>query len=165
MSERLIEAARVTGREPSEDRYEALVPQQMLVREAVACLAHGTMNYRCEVCGFEWEVWLGMGVEGPQALKNAGLFVPCAFVIGRCPAWPVRADATEEERAQLRDMGPCDGQMTHVEFSRDRRFDSPQMVPDDRARFVLDPWYDQGQLVIPEPALIGARRWHRERLA
>lgn len=159
MSARLIAAAAANI---DEGAYDPPVPHVALVREAIATLAWGTMNYRCEACGFEWEVWLGLGVEGPAGLRDHGLYVASPFTISRCPAWPIKQDATPEERAQLRHMVPCDGRMTHVRFCADREF-GPTLVPDDAPRFVLDAWDVAAQLVIPTPALVRARQFHTDR--
>lgn len=159
MSERLIAAAAANVPQPGDGPR---VPQVVLVREAVASLGWGTMTYACEACGFEWRVWLGLGVEGPPSLREVGLYVACPFVVGRCPAWPVKPGATDEDRARFAHLTRCDGQMSHVRFAQDETF-APRLMPDDAPRFVLDTWYDAAQLVIPEPALIRARQFHSER--
>lgn len=133
-----------------------------LVREAVATLAHGTMTYACEACKFEWVVWLGLGVEGPQVLRDANLYVPCAFTMP-CRAWPVNPEATDEERAQYRHLTVCTGTMSHVRWGEDENFPELRLVPDDAPRFVVGPWYEQGDLVVPEPAMVAARRFHADR--
>lgn len=137
-------------------------PWQLLTRTAVGQLAHGTMTYECDTCGFHWRVWLALGVEGPQALRDARLYVPAPFTVGSCPAWPINPDATEEERAQLRDMFRCPGRMAHVRFSEDERFGAPRLMPDEVPRFVLDDDHAQGRLSMPTAAMVAARRWHRE---
>lgn len=137
------------------------VPAQVAVLDAVRNLGHLTMTYRCESCGYEVEVWCALGVEGPLALKDAGRYVAAPFGVP-CPAWPIRADATEEERKTYRHLGRCDGMMSHVEWSRDREVE-PSLIPDEAPRFVVDPDADCGRLVYTEGALVSARRWHNER--
>jgi hypothetical protein len=160
MSERLIEAAeRQFAGGPG---APVPVPQVVLVREAVALLGWGTMVYACDRCGFEWKVWLALGVEGPPNVKSLGLYVPAPFKAGRCPSWPVKPDATPEERATFRHLTRCDGEIGHVRFREDEEFE-PALIPDDSPRFVLDHWYDCAHLHVPEPALIVARRFHSER--
>lgn len=159
MSERLISAAAAIN--DVEPGYPSPVPRVALVREAVAALCWGTMAYRCDACGFEWDVWLGLGVEGPPAIRDYGLYAASPFTVGSCPAWPVNPNASAEEKATFRHLGKCDGGMTHVRFGDDREF-APMLPPDDAPRFVLDHWYDCATLVIPEPALIRARRFHAE---
>lgn len=114
-----------------------------LVRAAVARLGWGTMLYACEACGFEWEVWLSLGVEGPPALREESLYVAAPFMV-RCPAWP--------------NMTPCPGKMPHVRWADDREFEA-RPIPDDAPRFVL-PYSggDGATLEIPGPALVRARR-------
>lgn len=128
-----------------EPRYAALLA---LVREAVAGLGWGTMTYACDTCEFEWEVWLSFGVEGPPALRDAGLYVAAPFGLSSCPAWP--------------DMRSCGGRMSHVRWSDDRRFCSPALIPDDVPRFVLPRSLSGGgegaALEIPTPAVVRARR-------
>lgn len=158
MSERLIAAAE---RQVVEPGRTPPVPQPMLVHEAVTSLGWGTMAYRCESCGFEWDVWLSLGVEGPPALRAHGLYVASPFTLSNCPAWPTKAGATDEERAQFRHLTRCEGSMSHVRFGDDREF-APTLIPDDQPRFVIDQWYDVARLAIPEPALIVARRFHSE---
>lgn len=155
MSDRLTAAA--AANTPSGEDSPV---HRLLVAEAVSQLGWGTMPYQCERCGYEAEVWLSLGVEGPPSLKGKGLYVPAPFTT-RCMAWPLKADATEEERATMRDMTSCDGLMRHIDWNRDRRFE-PRLVPDGAPRFVLDDWYDSARLLWTEDALVAARRFHRE---
>lgn len=161
MSARLIEAANANRPDIERGVMDPPVPSVVLVREAVALLGWATMTYQCEACRFEWEIWMALGVEGPPALREAGLYVPAPFTLGSCPAWPVKIDATPEERARFQHVTRCDGSMSHVRWREDREF-APTLIPDDAPRFVLDPWHGCGQLVMPEPALIAARRFHSE---
>ena len=62
-----------------------------LVREAVGRLVWGTMDYACDACGFRWAVWMSLGVEGPPALRESGLYVAAPFTIG-CPALALDAN-------------------------------------------------------------------------
>jgi hypothetical protein len=131
-----------------------------LIDQAVGSLCGLTMNYRCEDCGFEWEVYLALGLEGPGALKQAGLALPVPFVIS-CPAW--RAPEGEEVNPELTNLRPCEGSMTHVRWSDDRLLAPPEIPPDDAPRFVLpDSSAGEsppcGRLEIPGPALVRARR-------
>jgi hypothetical protein len=147
MSARLIAAAAAAMPDIDKGQIDPLVPQSMLVREAVGLLGWGTMTYRCDACGFKWEVWLSLGVEGPPSLRDNGLYVASPFTLSSCPAWP--------------NMTRCSGSMAHVNFRGDREF-PPTLIPDDVPRFVLDNWHDCADLVIPTPALIYARRFHNE---
>ena len=160
MSERLIAAAKANY-DTSPIPGDFLIPPRLLVREAVASLGWGTMTYACDTCGFEWSVWLSLGVEGPPALRDAGLYLASPMWAGACPAWPIKPDATPEERAQLRHMAKCDGRMGHVRFREDREF-AAKLIPDDAPRFIVGP-YDSAHLVIPEDALVAARRFHADR--
>lgn len=162
MSARLIALAATNKPTFESGEVEPPIPHVILVREAVALLGWGTMTYACDACGFEWKVWLGLGVEGPEALRTAGLYVASPFTIGRCPAWPIKPGATAAERAQFRHLTQCTGSMSHVRWAEDEEF-APLLIPDDAARFVLDPWHGSAQLVMPEPALIYARRYHVEK--
>lgn len=160
MSSRIATAAKMNFEQgsPGED---SPVPHRLLVGEAVTQLGWGTMTYACETCGFEWKVWLTLGVEGPPSLREHDLYVPAPFTLSSCPAWPVNPDATEDERAGLRHMHACTGRMSHVRFREDEEF-APRLIPDDAPRFVLDGWADHGAIVMPTPALIRARRHHAE---
>lgn len=139
-----------------------------LTEKAVGSLAWSTMTYRCEKCGFEWEVYLGLGVEGPPELKDRGLALPVPFVIGRCPAWTPKDGVAKPD---LSNLEACEGEMTHVEWSRDRKLNPPELVPDDAPRFVLpsasaggEGGAPCGRLEIPMPALVRARRsWEETR--
>jgi hypothetical protein len=163
MSERLIRAAarnvaamrEIPGGEP-------LMPHVALVREAVTALGWGTMAYRCDSCGFEWDIWLTLGVEGPPSLRDHDLYVASPFTLSSCPAWPVKPGATADERATFAHLGRCEGRMSHVRFADDRQFGELRLIPDDAPRFVLDPWYEAAQLVLSEPALVRARRFHND---
>jgi hypothetical protein len=161
MSARLVAAAAANIPDPEKGTVEPPFPQAALVREAIAALGWGTMTYACDECGFEWEVWLALGVEGPPPLRDAGLYVPSPFSAGRCPAWPLKPGATAEDRATFTHLAACDGRMTHVRWGDDREFD-PALTPDDAPRFVIDAWHNCAQLVIPEPARIRAGRFHHE---
>jgi hypothetical protein len=127
-----------------EPRWAALLA---LVREAVEQLGWGTMTYACDTCPFEWAVWLSLGVEGPPALRKAGLYIAAPFMLSRCPAWP--------------QMQPCGGRMKHVRWDGDQEFE-PQPIPDDAPRFVLPHSLsaagEGARLEIPTPALVRARR-------
>jgi hypothetical protein len=158
-SERLIQAA-AKQFDPARPG-EAAVPQNMLVREAVATLGWGTMAYRCEACGFEWDIWLALGVEGPPSLREHGLYVASPFTLSRCPAWPFKPDVPDGAPFSYDHLTQCDGRMSHVRFQDDREF-SPCLIPDDAPRFVLD-HFDGAHLVIPEAALVAARRFHADR--
>jgi hypothetical protein len=146
---------------PSTTSDESATPVRHVtrVREAVATLGWGTMAYRCEDCGFEWDIWLSLGVEGPPSLRESGLYAASPFTLSSCPAWPVNPAATEAERAMFLHLKPCASRMSHVRFDDDRVF-APSPIPDACPRFVLDAWHDTAALVIPEPALIAARRFH-----
>jgi hypothetical protein len=110
-----------------------------VVRKAIRShrdLVHGTMTYACmgprptreemaaaapaaarrKGCGYEHRVYLGLGVEGPEALREAGLVIPCPFYCGTCPE--------------------CDSGMAHVRFADDEHFD-PRPRPDGVPYFVV----------------------------
>lgn len=157
MSARLIAAAKANygaGTDPG----QPMIPARLLVREAVATLGWGSMIYQCDACGFEWHVWLALGVEGPPSLRAAGLYIAAPFTAGKCPSWPVKPDATDEDRANFRHLTQCAGTMGHVRFKSDREF-YPTLIPDDAPRFVIGA-YDSADLVIPEDALVRAQRFH-----
>jgi hypothetical protein len=116
----------------------------LLAAQAARDLCWGTMRYRCESCGFDWRVWLALGVEGPASLKSRCLYMPCPFTIS-CPAWP--------------NMQPCEGHMSHINWAEDERFPEPQLPPDSVPRFVLpDSGGTCARLLIPDLALVEARR-------
>lgn len=138
------------------------VPTQIAVLDAVRGLAHATMRYRCEDCGYVVEIWLALGVEGPEALREAKLYVPCPFT-ARCVSWKLKDEYTEEERKIFQHLEPCTGTLSHVEWNLDRSF-APRPMPLDVPRFVLSRDYDCGTLVWPKDALVKARRYHHERL-
>lgn len=148
MSARLIAAGKAAMPDAEKGETEPRIPWAMLVREAVALLGWGSMRYRCSACGFEWDIWLALGVEGPPELREAGLYLASPFTIGWCPAWP--------------QMQTCDGRMSHIDFHADTAF-PPLLIPDDAPRFVIDEWHHTARLHVPEPALIAARRFHNER--
>ena len=131
----------------------------LATKAAIERLAHGTMLYRCKDCGYEARIWLSLGVEGPEQLRDAGLYLPCPFIV-RCLAW-----IYEPAADPLQQYRPCEGEMPHVEWQRDERFE-PRLIPDDALRFVLPRgvWRGDhgGELEVPEPALVAARRWHRD---
>jgi hypothetical protein len=116
----------------------------VIVRQAVGDLCHAAFRYKCKDCGFDWWVWMGLGIEGPGDLHQKRLALPCPFII-QCPAWP--------------DMKPCRGEMNHVDWDEDQRFTAPVLPPDDVPRFILpESGGDCGHLHIPTPALVKARR-------
>lgn len=155
MSDALTDAIeRLLGPGPDVFDKPSCETMLLLVRGAVERLAWGTMNYRCEQCGFEWEIWLSLGVEGPADLREVGLYVASPFTV-RCPAWPK--------------MQACGGTMSHVRFSDDVRFgfngdrsNTPKLIPDDAPRFVLPYSVSSGgegaRLEMPTDALVRARR-------
>lgn len=118
-----------------------------MVREGVGRLGWSTMAYRCGQCRFEWDVWLALGVEGPEALREGNLYVAAPFGMS-CRASPK--------------MQACAGTMSHVRLGQDKVF-GPTLIPDDAPRFVL-PHMIQGSegatLVVPEMAYVRARRFH-----
>jgi len=141
--------------------FDAGPPQVRLMatRAAVDRLCWGAMHYECEACGFGWGIWMQLGVEGPAYLRESGLYIASPFMLGRCYSWP--PDDSEFG------YGTCGGSMAHRGRGRDAQWSEPRIAPDDVPRFVLprEVWRgDQGaDLEIPEPALIVARQWHRER--
>lgn len=131
-----------------------------LVHRAIPQLAHKTMIYKCDDCGFEWEVYLALGLEGPDELSANHLVLPVPFVAGTCEVW--RPPPGEEPAAGLRNLKRCGGAMQHVRFQEDRSF-APSLIPDDAPRFVLPTSAAGGdapcgRLEIPTPALVRARR-------
>lgn len=167
MSEQLAELLALLPSGPEVAASPALPEARLfVVQEAVRRLGWGTMTYQCDQCRFEWEVWLTLGVEGPSALREEGIFIAAPFVLSRCPAWPVRHDATPEDRARYAHLTDCGGHMQHVRFAEDREFLPPRLIPDDAPRFVLPRavWRgDHGaELELPEPALVRARRFHSD---
>lgn len=138
-----------------------------LVREAVGRLAWERMVYRCEACSYEVFVYLTLGVEGPPALKAARTYVACPFMVA---CWACRGrPRTDEERARPQPPGPTyreplNGTMRHVGRSLPLR--GVELVPDDVAYFALPHRVDRGDagadLVIPDQALVAARRWFYE---
>lgn len=67
-------------------------------------------------CGWSHHVLLGVGVEGPPELKEAGYTIPCPFYCGTCPS--------------------CGGSLAHVAWKQDQHFD-PQPRPDGQAYFIV----------------------------
>lgn len=162
MSQKLIDFMQTFWERPPEQAFDRPNPS-MFVREAVGLLCWGTMQYRCDTCGHEWSVWLALGVEGPTQLKEAGLYVPSPFSTGPCRAWPLREDATEQDRKLMSDTRTCNGTYTHVTWHNDVVFSTPEMAPDDAPRFALSQAYDYAELVIPTDALVAARRYHKDK--
>jgi len=96
-------------------------------------LAWGTMIYACsgaatrsrlassverpKGCGWEHRVWLCLGVEGPQPLKEAHATVPCPFYCGRCPE--------------------CKSPLAHDRWNEDETFGGLKDVLADTAYFSL----------------------------
>lgn len=148
MSEAIIKAInRLHDEGPDPFEAATFEASLALIRTAVDRLAWGTMTYRCQACGFEWRIWLSLGVEGPPQFRASGLYLAAPFMV-RCPAWP--------------GMKGCDGQMQHVRWIEDETFREPVLIPDAVARFVLPYSADRGdtgaRLEIPGPALIRARQ-------
>lgn len=137
------------------------VPQQVAVQEAIRQLCWSMMHYRCEECGFETQVYLMLGVEGPKVLRDQNYYVPAPFTVA-CPAWPIKPDATALERAQFRHLQPCSGTMAHVQFNLDRDF-APRMVEPNMPRFALDMDFSCARLVWTEAALIKAWQYHHDK--
>lgn len=72
-----------------------------------------------EPCGWEHRVWLGLGCEGPPALREDDdeSFIPVPFVCGTCPS--------------------CEtGALQHVRWGEDEEFE-PTKIPDGRPRFLV----------------------------
>jgi hypothetical protein len=116
----------------------------LVVAQAVRDLCWGSMQYRCKSCKYEWAVWMALGVEGPDTLKECRLYVPSPFII-TCPTWP--------------NMEPCRGEMSHVDWGSDCIFYAPKVPPDDVPRFVLpDSGGTCGRLYMPTAAIVRARR-------
>jgi hypothetical protein len=133
-----------------------------LVREAVARLGWGTMVYRCEACGYEARVWLSLGVEGPQVLRDASLYLACPFTMRcwACAGKPV--EAGDPLPPAPFNKQPLNGTMSHVRFDHDEHFD-PLLIPDNAARFVLPTavWggSEGADIHVPSGALAAGRRW------
>lgn len=152
-AKRIVEQEEVPW--PAED-WSALLS---LIHRAVPQLAHKTMTYACDDCGFEWEVYLALGLEGPDELSAGHLVLPVPFVAGRCEVW--RPPAGEEPKADLTNLSACGGTMQHVRFQDDRSF-APSLIPDDAPRFVLPLSAAGGdapcgRLEVPTPALVRMR--------
>lgn len=145
---------------PAED-WSALLS---LIHRATGQLAWKTMIYACEDCGFEWEVYLSLGLEGPDELSAAGLVLPVPFIAGKCDVW--RPPAGEEAKPDLTNLKPCGGSMQHVRWEEDRTF-APSLIPDDAPRFVLPLSAAGGdapcgRLEVPTPALVRMRSAARD---
>jgi hypothetical protein len=67
-------------------------------------------------CGHEHKIWLGVGIEGPSELRAIDLYLASPFSCGRCPQ--------------------CGGEMVHVRFQDDERFD-PCQRPEGVRYFIL----------------------------
>lgn len=131
---------------PAFDGGEVSTTQLALVREAVARTCWGFMNYRCKDCGWETQIFLGLGVEGPPNFKLGKVYIPSPFMI-RCAA--------------------ChDGQMSHINWKSDGEFDTVLIPNDDVAYFRLPATMlrgDEGaELVQPSEYIVKARRWYHE---
>jgi hypothetical protein len=151
----------VEGRELGPWPDEVYVQLLALTRQAAVSVAWSTMNYRCEACSFEWEVYLALGCEGPPELKEVGLAVAVPFVI-ECRAWVPDEDVPAETPPELA-IKACEGHMQHVDWARDRTLSPPALIPEDAPRFVLPETgsgesFPCGRLEIPTPALVRARR-------
>jgi hypothetical protein len=109
--ERLYEQVRVAVRDTYGMGYRDLAWSKM----TYACIGKPGSRVACEPT-FEHAVWLGVGVEGPQALRDRKLFIPCPFICGKCPA--------------------CGGSLSHVRWQEDAVFE-PTTIPGSVARFTL----------------------------
>lgn len=69
-------------------------------------------------CGYEAWIWMGVGVEGPEALKERGATIPSPFGAGLCP-------------------GCGKGALLHTHWSRDETFATLRAFPDGIGRFVV----------------------------
>lgn len=153
-------AQKIVGQGPGPWPDEDWSSLLSLIHRATGQLAHRTMIYKCDDCGFEWEVYLCLGLEGPDELQAAGLVLPVPFVAGTCEVW--RPPPGEEPSDDLRNLKRCGGAMQHVRFREDRSF-APSLIPDDAPRFVLPLTAAGGdapcgRLEVPTPALVRARR-------
>lgn len=135
------------------DPFDPKLPTShlLLTREAVRRLCWLKMTYQCgsghvEGCGYRYEVYCALGVEGPPALKDAGLSIPCAF-IHKCPTG-------------------CGGTAAHAEWSRDTTLDPLVVAPDDAPWFHLPETMERGDsggaLEWPGAAIVKARQWYHE---
>lgn len=88
-------------------------------------LGWGTMHYGCAGpqhdggigCGFQHQVWLGLGVEGPPEVRaDLDLFIPAPMGCGGCP--------------------DCGRRLQHIRWNSDEEF-APVAIPDDAARFYV----------------------------
>lgn len=112
------------------DNYQRVIDAcEQTYGDDFRALAWGTMIYACQgkrvpvttmgalPCGFEHRVWLGLGVEGPPALKGRGLWVPAPFYCGRCPN--------------------CTGAVAHVRWHEDEEWEEPRPFERSVPRFLV----------------------------
>lgn len=153
MSKQLADSLELIRENKSSDPFDPVMPGAVLalIREAIDRIVWLKMRYRCNSCKFTWDVFASIGVEGPESLKDAALYVPAPFMTP-CYAWP--------------DMKRCGGHMRHINWQDDVELEPVQIAPDHSARFVLPrSMYrsDHGaEIEIPDEALLFARQYHNE---
>jgi hypothetical protein len=65
-------------------------------------MVHAVYLYGCRPCKKLVPIYLGVGVEGPQELRDSGLYIPSPFMGPRCES--------------------CGGETSHVMFGADEHF-------------------------------------------
>lgn len=105
-----------------------------------------------EGCGFERRVYLGIGCEGPPALKEAGLFLPVPMYAGVCEN--------------------CGGGLMHVRWGEDEEF-AEKDAPPDAALFIVpgkstaarfaESGFAGAELIRTEAEKVALRKFHGPR--
>lgn len=95
----------------------------------------GNMTYACESCGHRELRELEVGVEGPPHWRDDVVYIACAFSAGQCV---------------------CGGLMTHVNFSVDVEYETPQApsasavfrVPREWPRYPTRGMHEDGTVIL-----------------
>lgn len=120
---RILQRARPLPPKPTAEREYDQDAHGKVVRKAVGNfrdMVWGSMVYSCTArCDYEHRILLGVGVEGPPALKEAGYTIPSPFICGRCPR--------------------CGGLMQHDRWDEDEEGEPRELTEEEHSkpRFVI----------------------------